>query len=526
MNILLKIFFLICFCFFIEKETLAQNKFSNEPELQKIYTLQNQHKAAALSAYFNNDNLTLRNAAFLAFASLKDSSYVPVLLSFLTKKQDFECKKAIIYSLGQTPCHQSFLGLMRYYETERNVPLSGYCIEAIGKVSFGQLNGFFVSTEIQIDHQEWMKNYWYGLYFAFKRKSIDMNDEAFVQHINQLIKQKSEEPYTTIFNLLNRVPEAVNKSKKTELHKFECQRHEHKMQSLKTPYQQLDYLKTFQLDEETLLYFIFSNNPSLIRAYTLDLYITKYQQLELYEKKLSAVFFQNLLKTKDVAIISRVCEYVLFHKNNAITIKKEQLEAVQKILVLPQDYETWVDLEKAIYQLNGKQYAYSSYFNTGYQPAINWQFIETIPQKQKIKITTNKGIIILECKVNDAPVSVSNFLYLVDTGYYNGKYFHRMVPNFVVQGGCPRGDGWGSLDWTQRSEFSNYLSYKPGSVGLASLGMDSEGVQFFITHTYTPNLDGRYTIFAEVIEGMKVVDLLKVGDLITKIERIYRVDKK
>ena len=95
-----------------------------------------------------------------------------------------------------------------------------------------------------------------------------------------------------------------------------------------------------------------------------------------------------------------------------------------------------------------------------------------------------------------------------------------MVPNFVVQGGCPRGDGWGNLDFVQRSEWSNGLRYGPGAVGLASAGKDSEGVQFFITHCHTPHLDGRYTIFAQVIKGQDVVNLLQVGDEIIQVKKI------
>jgi cyclophilin family peptidyl-prolyl cis-trans isomerase len=96
-----------------------------------------------------------------------------------------------------------------------------------------------------------------------------------------------------------------------------------------------------------------------------------------------------------------------------------------------------------------------------------------------------------------------------------------MVSNFVVQGGCPRGDGWGSLEWNQRSELSSKLRYKKGSVGLASVGKDSEGVQFFISHNYAPHLDGRYTIFAEVIKGFDVINNLAVGDEIKRIERVF-----
>jgi cyclophilin family peptidyl-prolyl cis-trans isomerase len=92
-----------------------------------------------------------------------------------------------------------------------------------------------------------------------------------------------------------------------------------------------------------------------------------------------------------------------------------------------------------------------------------------------------------------------------------------VVPNFVIQGGCNRGDGWGSEDYSIRSEFS-MRRYTEGSVGMASAGKDTEGTQWFITHSPTPHLDGRYTIFAVVEEGMDVVHKIEVGDLIEKVE--------
>jgi cyclophilin family peptidyl-prolyl cis-trans isomerase len=110
------------------------------------------------------------------------------------------------------------------------------------------------------------------------------------------------------------------------------------------------------------------------------------------------------------------------------------------------------------------------------------------------------------------------FVEQAKKGYYNGKSFHRVVPNFVAQGGCPRGDGYGGLDFTLRTEVPALMRYdREGMVGLASAGLDTESVQFFITHSPAPHLDGNYTIFATVIDGMSVVHDLQVGDLITKI---------
>jgi cyclophilin family peptidyl-prolyl cis-trans isomerase len=137
-------------------------------------------------------------------------------------------------------------------------------------------------------------------------------------------------------------------------------------------------------------------------------------------------------------------------------------------------------------------------------------------QHKTAEIHTNKGTIVIQLKVEDTPGSVANFVKLVQKGFYEGNSFHRVVPAFVAQGGCPRGDGWGSSPETIRSEWPA-LHYSRGQVGMASAGKDTESCQWFITHNDIPHLDGRYTIFASVISGMEVVDLLEIGDRIDKI---------
>jgi cyclophilin family peptidyl-prolyl cis-trans isomerase len=145
--------------------------------------------------------------------------------------------------------------------------------------------------------------------------------------------------------------------------------------------------------------------------------------------------------------------------------------------------------------------------------------LRTLPQGQRYRIVTNKGEIIIATDVDECPGSSLAFDSLVAAGYYNGKAFHRMVPNFVVQGGCPRGDGYGGMPWTLRTEIGRKL-FTAGSVGLASAGRDTESCQFFITHSATPHLDGRYTRFGEVVNGMDVVWQLQVGDVMERVERI------
>ncbi|MDH5399861.1 MAG: peptidylprolyl isomerase [Cyclobacteriaceae bacterium] len=137
----------------------------------------------------------------------------------------------------------------------------------------------------------------------------------------------------------------------------------------------------------------------------------------------------------------------------------------------------------------------------------------------KVRITTSKGEIVLRMLINEAPGAVANFLQLIEKGYYNGLTFHRVVPDFVVQGGCHRGDGWGGEDYSIRSELGPQR-YQEGSVGMASAGKDTEGTQWFITHSPTPHLDGRYTIFAQVTEGMEVIHTLEIGDRIIDVQRV------
>jgi len=131
-------------------------------------------------------------------------------------------------------------------------------------------------------------------------------------------------------------------------------------------------------------------------------------------------------------------------------------------------------------------------------------------------ITTKLGKIEIELLTEDAPLTVLNFVNLAEKGFYNGLTFHRVVPNFVIQGGDPRGDSWGSPGYAIRSEFNGH-PYVRGTVGMASAGKDTEGCQFFITHSPQPHLDGRYTVFGQVTAGFEVVDAIQEGEIIEDI---------
>jgi cyclophilin family peptidyl-prolyl cis-trans isomerase/HEAT repeat protein len=147
----------------------------------------------------------------------------------------------------------------------------------------------------------------------------------------------------------------------------------------------------------------------------------------------------------------------------------------------------------------------------------DWKMLESIRNGQRVTFKTTKGTFTVRLDKENAHFTVLAFFKLVKHKFYNGLMFHRVVPDFVIQGGDPRGDGWGGPGFTIRSEWG-MEDFERGSVGMASSGKDTEGCQFFITHIPTPHLDGRYTRFASVSTGMDVVDNIQVGDKILSVE--------
>jgi cyclophilin family peptidyl-prolyl cis-trans isomerase len=132
-------------------------------------------------------------------------------------------------------------------------------------------------------------------------------------------------------------------------------------------------------------------------------------------------------------------------------------------------------------------------------------------------IDTDRGTIQIELAMNEAPLTVENFVMLARRGYFNGLSIHRVVPNFVMQDGDPRGDGEGAPGYTIRDEL-NQLPFLRGAVGMAlDAWPDSGGSQFFITHSPQPHLDARYTAFGRVVAGMDVVDQIQQWDVIRQV---------
>jgi len=149
-------------------------------------------------------------------------------------------------------------------------------------------------------------------------------------------------------------------------------------------------------------------------------------------------------------------------------------------------------------------------------PTAYTRAISRIGKRVLAVVATSRGSFTIEFLPEDAPLTVDNFVQLAKRGYFNGIVFHRVVPNFVVQDGDPRGDGNGGPGYQIRCEI-NEVPYDRGAVGMALSGKDTGGSQWFITHAPQPHLDGGYTVFGRVTAGMDVVDQIARGDVIRSI---------
>lgn len=143
------------------------------------------------------------------------------------------------------------------------------------------------------------------------------------------------------------------------------------------------------------------------------------------------------------------------------------------------------------------------------------------------KITTKYGEMVVELLEDETPNTVANFVSLIEKGYYDGLKFHRVVPDFVIQGGDPTGTGAGGPGYRIRCEAeTNKTKHSRGVLSMAHAGKDTGGSQFFITHRATPHLDGKHTVFGRVISGVEIVDKVQQGDLMDKVTMIRKRSHK
>lgn len=141
----------------------------------------------------------------------------------------------------------------------------------------------------------------------------------------------------------------------------------------------------------------------------------------------------------------------------------------------------------------------------------------------EIEIRTSRGTIHLELFEDDAPNTVANFIHLIEKGFYDGLTFHRVIADFMIQGGCPQGTGTGGPGYRFADEISA-KAHDRGVISMANAGPNTNGSQFFITHVPCPWLDGKHTVFGRVLDGMDVVDSIQQHDKINEIVVLKKRD--
>jgi peptidylprolyl isomerase len=307
-----------------------------------------------------------------------------------------------------------------------------------------------------------------------------------------------------------------------------------------------EYGKTHTIDKEK--YIGAEDLGKLYRAYS-ELINACLPKVNDEDKNTIRLICYDFLTSKDITIVANCLETL---KDSSIQKDNWKAETTQIIqfeyptLSLPNDFDlinAYVDfigemkipgmnasLEKnlesgeyeitkrsadALKKITGNDYS-ERIKNKIYNKDFDWNYLQKIFTNKFASVKTNKGTIKIELFPEVTPFTVYNFMKLSEKGFYNGTIFHRVVPNFVIQGGDPTGTGNGGPGYSIRSEFSQ-LNYLTGTVGMASSGKDTEGSQWFITHSPQFHLDSRYTLFGMVVEGQDIVDKTQIGDKIQSI---------
>ncbi|MDG2244817.1 MAG: peptidylprolyl isomerase [Flavobacteriales bacterium] len=281
-------------------------------------------------------------------------------------------------------------------------------------------------------------------------------------------------------------------------------------------YKKAAILKVMQHSPEAANYIslhLDASLPKVIQTTAIDaLFAMKQQNALPIDFNFNAALNEGIA-TQDEGVLAAIGSYLQSADASEFQEQEGLLREQLALLTIPKEVETYNEIVKAINHLYGDSL---ETVTPDFNHPIDWKLLSSLGDTISCQIKTSAGTIRLDLYPLMAPGSVASFIELASAGFYDGKFYHRVVPNFVVQAGCPRGDGWGGVDYSIRSEFGLH-DYRTGSIGMASAGKDTESCQWFITHSPTPHLNGRYSIFGEVTAGMDVVRRTQVGTQIQQI---------
>ncbi len=446
-----------------------------------------EHERALVTIYEKTTDPELKMFLVVALGKTKGADARKLLRASFNMENDYRVKVNILQGLG-----------MYEYATVKDMMLKALDDKsshvAVRAASYFRQNGIDADTRIYFDK-------------AFAHPSWIVRADLLGAALGKTLATKSKTNYYYSQQIINKYNTTTNRYEKGAL---------------------LNVLGEWPPNYKFLTDQTFKNSDTIIQTTGIDAlakarehknfasYFTAYN-LEFIETDFSDVFV-DAIRSGNPAMIGTAAATILkpelnfkdFYDNTSF------IKAAMGKLSLPKDIETYNELQRA-YDFFENSETKKDPRKPRHNHDIDWSILQNHPDTIEASIKTAKGTIKLHLYPLVAPGSVANFVQLSKSGFYDGLNFHRVVPNFVAQGGCPRGDGWGGLNYTIRSEHGQLYYNTQGLLGMASSGPDTECTQWFITHSPTPHLDGRYTIFGRVVGGMSTVHELGVGDLIDGI---------
>lgn len=465
-------------------------------------------------------NVRMMAANYLYRFRVPIDSFIPSLMDVLYVEKDTRVKLPLVLALGRTQSPQVLEALLELLKRERNYQVTCNIINALGNFEYRKVVGDIIPLlqNKNVHIATTAANYFvkHGIMNAAPQyRQIARKNDSLDWHVRSTLYQAANK-HLSLYSQGTRL--AIQYELKDQF------------KNATNVYQKAAAIKglgEYGRNYKDIYELGFKSDKPVVRTAAVEAFANIVQnqnfdatfgsQRTLVKKELGA-YFQEALVKGDAAMKAVAAGVIripdLDFKSVYDTL--DFLQVAKNGLEVPKETETLYEIQKTIDFFNGK--TATDLAKPTFNHPIDWRVFNTIDEDSKVEIKTAKGSIILKLFPDAAPGSVTNFVALAKSGFYDGKTFHRVIPNFVAQGGCPRGDGYGSLDYTIRSELAPLNYDEEGYVGMASAGNHTEGTQWFITFAPAPHLDGRYTIFAKVVDGMNVVHQLTVGEKIQQVQ--------
>ncbi|RPI18880.1 MAG: hypothetical protein EHM58_03870 [Ignavibacteriae bacterium] len=482
------------------------------------------------------DHPETRMWAYTALGRLKGADELKYLVEALSRESEWKIKVNILNAIGSTNkanISDSLLELLFNTAEQSNTSISLIALNVIGRL----LDGFTMTDEIKNKVKDRLQWYfipakavdWQVKSEAVKTYARIFKDEAKNELISYYSTTTNYDIKADIIRSLSYISDGliyreVRDSISADVQRYNAQKNitsgemisGDEMAKLYKAFVELVYNVSSKVDEENknnirLIFseFLSSRNPAIV---DLCLGALKDSMFAKYKDETSQILlfdYNDLQYPKDLDIM-------LMYIQTMGELKITKANDLLKKNLSSENYDIAKTSADALFIITGKNYEKKIKVKK-YRTDFNWAFIESLMKRSVANIKTNRGIIKIQLEISNAPFTSQSFVKLADKHYFDNLIFHRVIPNFVIQGGDPTGTGFSGPGYSIRTEINQSGSFGPYVVGMASSGKDTEGSQFFITHSSQPHLDTKYTVFGKMIDGQQVVDEIQVGDFIESV---------